>query len=428
MVIEHTIEVFEKNDNIDEIILVVIPNYYNFVKEILLKNNYKKVKNILNGGDTRQESSYIAINSIIYKEANLIIHDSVRPFLSQNIINNCIKALDKYNAVDVCIPCTDTIIETNNQNIITNIPNRNFLRRGQTPQCFKLSLIKKAHNLAKDKKDMSFTDDCGLILKYKLSDIHIIEGENENIKITYPIDIDVADKIFQIKNTSFNEEKEENVSLNSLKDKVIVIFGGTSGIGKSIDELANKYKAKVYSTSLSKGCDIIDYKSIVNYLGNVYKANKQIDYIINTAGILKIGKLVDRDIEDIKKEVEINYIGSINVSKASISYLKKSNGCLLLFTSSSYTKGRSLYSIYSSSKAAVSNLIQGLAEELEYDNIRVNAINPSRTLTPMREKAFGKENKDTLLNPDYVAEISLKVLLSNLTGQIINIRSNSPLS
>ena len=66
--------------------------------------------------------------------------------------------------------------------------------RGQTPQCFKLSAIKKAHELSKD--DNNFTDDCGLVLKHKLCPVFVVEGEIENIKITYPLDIYIADNCF----------------------------------------------------------------------------------------------------------------------------------------------------------------------------------------------------------------------------------------
>ena len=106
----------------------------------------------------------------------------------------------------------------------------------------------------------------------------------------------------------------------------------------------------------------------------------------------------------------------------STQYLKQSKGALLLFSSSSYTRGRALYSTYSSSKSAIVNLMQALSEELQEDNIRINVINPERTKTPMRTKAFGIEPDDTLLMPEKVAQASLKVLLSDLTGQVIDVR------
>lgn len=413
-VLEHTIDIFEKLKAIDEIILVITPEYKHFTEEILLKHNYKKISKLLNGGETRKESSYIGINSITDEEANVIIHDCARPFLTENIIINCIEALKKYDAVDVAIPSADTIIKVSDK-IIDSIPNRNELMRGQTPQCFKLSLIKKAHELSSN--DTNFTDDCGLIIKYNLAKVYVVNGDEENIKITYPSDIYMADRLFQIRSIAY----PENEKLSDLKEKVIVIFGGTSGIGKCISELAVHYKAKVYSTSRTKGVDISNYKDVENFLSDVYKKTKKIDYVVNTAGILKMGKLTQRNISDIQNEININYIGSINIAKASIPYLNKSKGAMLLFASSSYTRGRALYSTYSSSKAAIVNLTQALAEELIDENIRINVMNPERTQTPMRLRAFGKEPENSLLKPEKVALASLKTLLSGLTGQVIDV-------
>ena len=196
-IFEYTVEAFERTQEIDEIIIVVTPEYRNLAEEILNKNKYNKINQLLNGGETRKESSYIGISSINDNEANVLIHDCARPFVSKKIITDCIKALDKYNAAVVAIPAVDTIMEIEN-NTVASIPDRNKLMCAQTPQCFKLSLIKKAHELAKN--DCNFTDDCGLILKNHLAFIHIVEGARENMKITYKSDIYTAQAILGLKN------------------------------------------------------------------------------------------------------------------------------------------------------------------------------------------------------------------------------------
>lgn len=414
-VLEHTLDIFENSAYIDAVILVITPDYRQLAEEILLKNNFKKVIKLLNGGETRKESSYIGISSIDDKEANVIIHDCARPFLTERIIKDCAEALKQYDAVDVAIPSADTIIKVQD-NVIENIPDRKFLMRGQTPQCFKLSVIKKAHNLSEN--DSNFTDDCGLIVKYGLGKVFVVEGDMENIKITYPSDIYMADRLFQVRSTLFPQEQ----NLSDLKDKVIAIFGGTSGIGEAISEMAKEYGAKVYASSTRTGVDITNYKNVEQFLEGINRETGKIDYVINSAGVLRIGKLLDREIEDIKNDININYIGSINVAKASIPYLQKTKGCMLMFASSSYTRGRALYSTYSSTKAGIVNLVQALSEELISDGIRINTINPERTATPMRFKAFGKEPEGSLLEVDKVAEASLKTLLSDLTGQVIDVR------
>ena len=190
-ILEHSVEIFEQNEKIDKIIVVITPEYEQMANKVLSK--YKKICKILCGGKTRKESSYIGINSIEETEANVLIHDCARPLLSQNTLNKCIACLEKYDAVSVAVPATDTIIEVEND-YIKNILQRSSLRNIQTPQCFRLSLIKKAHEIAKD--DNEFTDDCGLIMKHNMGKIKIVESDNPNIKITYPCDIAYVEEFF----------------------------------------------------------------------------------------------------------------------------------------------------------------------------------------------------------------------------------------
>ena len=143
-VIEHTLDVFQNHPQIDEIAVVSNPNFLNEIENIAIKNNYTKLKKILQGGKERYHSSLSAINAYDGdKEINLIFHDAVRPLVNDRIISDCIAALDKYKAVDVAIKTTDTIIKVNEDEYITGIPARDYLRNGQTPQAFKLSTIKQ---------------------------------------------------------------------------------------------------------------------------------------------------------------------------------------------------------------------------------------------------------------------------------------------
>ena len=196
-ILERSVCAFEENENISKIVIVITPEYKKLAEEILEKADFKKLVKIVNGGEIRKDSSYngvMAVDEITDKEVNVLIHDCARPFVSQRIINDCVKALEKFEAVDVGAPCVDTIIEVKD-NIVKKLPERKNLRRVQTPQCFRLSLIKKAHELSKN--DENFTDDCGLILKHNLSDIYVVEGDVENIKITYPADFYYAQKYIE---------------------------------------------------------------------------------------------------------------------------------------------------------------------------------------------------------------------------------------
>ena len=181
------------------------------------------------------------------------------------------------------------------------------------------------------------------------------------------------------------------------------------------------FLAKVFGFSRENGINIADYNLVKKALLDVYDNTGKIDYIINTAGILNIGYLENRDIKDIQEEFSVNYLGAINIAKESFKYLKESRGSLLFYTSSSYTRGRAKYCTYSSSKAAIVNLAQALSEEWMAYDIKVNAINPERTATEMRFQNFGKEPEETLLSPQKVAKVSLETILDNITGQVINV-------
>lgn len=421
-IIEYTIAAFEQNDNIDEICIVADTVYHEKLFEISKNNNFKKVKKIIQGGAERKDSSFNAIKEYEGKKnINLIFHDAVRPFVSQRIINDCIESLEKYSSIDVAIPTADTIIQIDEiSQIIESIPQRSKLQRGQTPQAFKLETIKKAHELAKkDKNKPMFTDDCGLVKQYLPSeDIFVVNGEEKNIKITYKEDLLFAEKLIQFSSISLSNK----LDFSNLKNKVIVVFGGSSGIGKEIVNIANEYKAKAISFSRSNGVDIASKKDIKKALKKVFEKYGRIDSVINCAATLTKKELVNMSFDEISKEIDINFLGAVNIAKSSHKYLKKSKGSFILFTSSSYTRGRASYSLYSSTKAAIVNLTQSLASEWQKDNIRVNVICPERTKTPMREKNFGEEDSKTLLKSKVVAENTLKTLLKDFSGLVIDVK------
>lgn len=198
MVIEHTIEAFHRNPNIDEIAIVSREDYVEDVSEMVRKNGYSKVKHVLKGGKERYHSSLAALEAYTNDTDNLLFHDCVRPLVSQRVINDCIKALNDFRAVDVAIPATDTIIEVDERGCIRNIPSRRLLRNVQTPQGFKRQTIRQAFDLALKDPEFIPTDDCSVIHKYLPEvQIKVIEGDVSNIKITYKEDIEFAEKMLQ---------------------------------------------------------------------------------------------------------------------------------------------------------------------------------------------------------------------------------------
>lgn len=423
MVVEHTIDVFERNQHIDEIAIVSNPALVADFENIVLRNKWCKVKKILKGGAERYYSSLSAITAYQNEDANLIFHDAVRPLVSQRIIDDVVKALDTHRAVNVAVPSADTIIEVDGD-FITNIPDRSRLRRGQTPQAFDRQLISDAYDKALKDPNFRTTDDCGVVRTYLPEEpIFVVRGEESNMKLTYREDTYMMDKLFQLKST---EPNDVQIDADSFRGKVAVVFGGSYGIGKNIVEMLEQSGAHVHSFSRSAThTDVGDDNQVALALSAVEQKEGHIDYVINTAGVLNREPLASMEYDTILKAVQTNYMGTVNVALRSRPYLQRTRGKLIFFTSSSYTRGRAFYSIYSSTKAAIVNFVQAVAQEWDADGISINCINPERTKTPMRQQNFGVEPDETLLMPERVAEATLRTLLTDCTGQVIDVRRPS---
>ena len=191
-IVGRSIEAFEKNSRIDEIIVVSEPACIEKITEIVKKLGFKKVTKIVPGGMVRAESSSIGVGEVAENDAKILVHDAARPLVTQKIINDCITALDSCDAVNVAIKATDTIIEADS-GMMKAATERSRMMQVQTPQGFRVSTIKKAHSMAKKDGFSGVTDDCGIVFRYGLSEIRIVEGDRTNIKITYPEDIQIAE-------------------------------------------------------------------------------------------------------------------------------------------------------------------------------------------------------------------------------------------
>jgi 2-C-methyl-D-erythritol 4-phosphate cytidylyltransferase len=435
-VLEHTLGIFEEAPGVDEVLLMMTPGYVGRAEEIVAKKGFTKIVRVLEGGATRNETTERAIGFLTARipegeDQKVLFHDAVRPLLSQRIVADCIAALDTHDAVDVAIPTADTIIVTRTHGAdgeyITDIPDRSRLRRGQTPQAFSLSTIRRAYEIASSDPSFRATDDCSVVLNY-LPDvpIHVVRGEAHNMKVTEPVDIHIADKLFQLSSHTVPPQSGEDGYRRLLAGKSLVVFGGSYGIGADVAELARSYGATIFAHGRSTtGLHVENAEQIEKALAEAHAVAGRIDYVVNTAAVLRVGRLNECSDAAIREALEVNYLAPVQIAKAAHRYLAASRGHLLLYTSSSYTRGRAEYSLYSSSKAAMVNLTQALADEWAADGIRVNCVNPERTRTPMRVRAFGDEPADSLLTSEAVARTSIDVLLSGRTGQVIDVRLES---
>jgi len=189
MVIEHTIDVFEMHSGIDEIAVVSSSTYMALFEEMKIRNAWKKVVKLLQGGTERHDSSLAALRAYAGEDVNLIIHDGVRPLVSERIITDVVYALGSHEAVTVAIPVTDTIYEVEN-GCVKHIPDRHCLQKAQTPQAFRATLLQDAFRRGVNDANFKVTDDCGVVRQYIPEyPIHIVRGEERNMKITYPEDL-----------------------------------------------------------------------------------------------------------------------------------------------------------------------------------------------------------------------------------------------
>lgn len=199
--IVHTIEAFQAHDKIDLIVIVTGKKYIDNVTEYVNVFNLNKVKYIVEGGSTRQESSFNGLKKIKEFATDndlVLIHDAARPMINSRIISDNIEVANKYSAAITVIPSTDTIVISKDHQIMDEVPLRENLYKAQTPQSFQFKLIYEAHDWALKNNIIDASDDCQLV-KRKGFNVHLVNGETSNIKITTFDDLLIVKALLEIK-------------------------------------------------------------------------------------------------------------------------------------------------------------------------------------------------------------------------------------
>lgn len=421
-VIIHTLKVFDSFAEINQIIVVTNDEFVDHVWDLVSKYALRKVHKVVGGGATRQESSRIGLACCDPDTDFVLIHDGVRPFVSHQVLHRLVEAVRVHGAVDTVIPSADTLVEVDEGNFIRNIPDRSRFRRGQTPQAFSYQLISQAHRLSRVAGVENSTDDCALVLRMG-HPVFVVEGEEQNIKITYPLDLHLADKLFQLNALSPRALGDISPYFDG---RVFAIIGGTQGIGAAIaDLLRRRGSVKVYAlgrTSLP-AIEVTDPTSVESCLNHILAEEGRIDYVVNCAGNLIRKNVANMSQEEWDHLYRVNVSGNFYLAKALMPiWENQKSGNLMLVGSSSYTRGRGGYAAYSSTKAALVNFCQALAEEVDCWNVKVNIASPGRVRTDLRLRNFGQEPPDTLLDPKDVAERILSALTMETTGSVFEIR------
>ena len=199
-ILEHSVDAFEQAPSIDEIAIVMHPDYSAEVQRLCAQNDWQKVAKIIPGGAERWESSWHAIVAYMDEdeESALWFHDAARPFVSQRILAEVALALQTHRAVTVAVPVTETLYRVErrrasageNEWKVEGVPSRSEYMRAQTPQAFHMEIVANAYMKAIADEAVIATDDVGIVRKYAPKEpIYIVEGEEENRKITFAQDL-----------------------------------------------------------------------------------------------------------------------------------------------------------------------------------------------------------------------------------------------
>lgn len=201
-VLYYSLKRFQDNDNIDAIILVTRDEDIEYCQnEIVNKYGFTKVIKICTGGKERYNSVYEGLKNIKeiigYNKDIVMIHDGARPFVTDDMINDSIKAAMEFGACTVAMPVKDTIKIVDENKFGLETPDRRFLYQVQTPQTFKFDVLFEAYNEMLKEENYNITDDTMLVEQYKGVRSKMVEGAYENIKITTPDDIEIAEKLVE---------------------------------------------------------------------------------------------------------------------------------------------------------------------------------------------------------------------------------------
>ncbi len=295
----HTIDIFEKSDLIDYIILVVNKINEGEIKNIISKFRFKKVKKIVYGGKKRQDSVYNGVKSLDRCNDGdiILIHNSANPFLSQSTIKKAIEGAKIYGASVAAIPSVDTIKEVDVNNFVIKTLDRSKLLRAQTPQAFRYDLL--INSLKQAHKDRFYATDDAALVERLGHRVKIVETEADNLKITTQQDLIIAEAIMNNKSNvldtkSFRVGFGQDSHRFSNKKKKLVLGGyllpnetgleGNSDADVLLHALFNALSSGIGERSLGYYSDSMCKKGIMNskeYLKLILNKMKEKNFRIN---------------------------------------------------------------------------------------------------------------------------------------------------
>lgn len=198
----HTLEKFYMQSEFEKVLVLCPREWLSHTKNLIKKyiRDTERVV-VLQGGNTRNETimnaiSYIEARGNLNEDTIIVTHDSVRPFVTQRILEENIRYAKEFDACDTAVAATDTIVCSEDNVVISDIPERRKMYQGQTPQTFKALKLKNLYE-ALSEEEKNLLTDAAKIFVMKGERVHIVEGEVFNIKITYPYDLRVAEALLK---------------------------------------------------------------------------------------------------------------------------------------------------------------------------------------------------------------------------------------
>lgn len=190
-IIIHTLEIFEHCREIDAIVIACVEDWIPYLQDLLYKFRIEKVKKIVPGGETGQLSIYhglCAAKELAGEEACIaLIHDGVRPLITEEVIQNNIRSVEEYGSAITTAVVKETIVVVGEDGYIDYVPERERSRVAKAPQSFWLDDILAAHEKALQQGRTDFIDSC-CMMQWFGNELHLVDGPYENIKITTPDD------------------------------------------------------------------------------------------------------------------------------------------------------------------------------------------------------------------------------------------------
>lgn len=201
-VIIRSIDAFLDSGLVDRVIVAVSADYEKYTKSLIFKFLPNSEIDVVCGGKNRNETLYNVLKLIKEKGINeddiILTHDAVRPFIDNRIIADNIAAVKKYGACDTVVPTVDTLVRSADGKFIDSVPVRSEFYHGQTPQSFNVSMLLELYENMTEEESELFTDACGVLINAGKK-VYLVQGDRNNIKLTYPEDMEKAENIIKCK-------------------------------------------------------------------------------------------------------------------------------------------------------------------------------------------------------------------------------------